>query len=107
MAPQSETDVRREVDQQSALQPFYHLVLLDENDHTYQYVVEMLGRVLGYGREKAFALACVVDASGEAIVETAPEHQATRHQAAIHAFGPDPRIARCLGSMSAVLRQAP
>jgi ATP-dependent Clp protease adaptor protein ClpS len=100
---------RREVEEQSAepaLEPLYHLILLDDNDHTYQYVVDLLGHVFGYGREKAFALACVVDSAGRAIVETASKDQVTRHQSRIHSFGADPRIPRCAGSMSAVVEQA-
>ena len=86
--------------------PLYHLVLLDDDDHTYAYVVEMLGKVFGYGREKAFALACLVDGHGRVVVETAGHEQVTRHQSQIHAFGPDHRISRCKGSMSAVVEEA-
>ena len=89
------------------LEPRYHLVLLDDDDHTYAYVIELLGRVFGYEREKAYALACLVDGEGRVTVETTSHEQVTRHQAQIHAFGPDPRIARCKGSMSAIVEQAP
>ena len=84
----------------------YHLVLLDDDDHTYQYVIEMLGTVLGYGSEKAYALACIVDSEGRVTVETASHDQVTRHQTQIHSYGPDPRIERCSGSMSSVVEQA-
>ncbi len=87
--------------------PRFHLILLDDNDHTYAYVIELLGRVLGYNTEKAYALACIVDSEGRVIVETAGHEQVTGHQRQIHAYGPDPRIKRCKGSMSAVVEQAP
>ncbi len=93
--------------EQTALEPLYHLILLDDNDHSYEYVVELLGHVFGYAPPKAFALACVVDGEGRAIVETASKDQVTRHQERIHAFGADPRIPRCAGSMSAVIEPAP
>jgi ATP-dependent Clp protease adaptor protein ClpS len=89
-----------------ALEPLYHLVLLDDNDHSYEYVVELLGRVFGYARAKAFALACVVDSQGRAIVETANKSRVERDQQRIHAFGADPRIPRCAGSMSAIIEPA-
>lgn len=88
-------------------EPLYHLVLLDDDDHTYAYVIELLGRVFGYDREKAYALACIVDGEGRVTVETASHEQVTRHQAQIHAFGADPRIPRCKGSMSAIVEEAP
>jgi ATP-dependent Clp protease adaptor protein ClpS len=89
-----------------ALEPLYHLILLDDNDHTYQYVVELLGRVLGYAPAKAFALACVVDSQGRAIVETSSKERVMRHQERIHTFGADPRIPHCAGSMSAIIEPA-
>jgi ATP-dependent Clp protease adaptor protein ClpS len=89
-----------------ALEPLFHLILLDDNDHTYQYVVELLGHVFGYAKAKAFALACVVDSEGRAIVETAERERVLRSQRRIHSYGRDPRIAHCAGSMSAVLEPA-
>lgn len=91
---------------EAALEPPYHLVLLDDDDHSYQYVIEMLGAVLGYATGKAYALACIVDAEGRAMIETGSHDQVTRHQRQIHAYGPDPRISRCRGSMSAVVQEA-
>lgn len=91
----------------AALAPLYHLVLLDDSDHSYQYVVEMLGHIFGYAPEKGFALACMVDSTGSAIVETAAHEQVTRHQQQIHTYGADPRISHCKGSMSAVVEPAP
>ena len=96
----------RRTDEAPVHAPRYHLVLLDDNDHTYAYVIELLGHVFGYGREKAFALACVVDSEGRAIVETADEDTVLRHQGQIHAYGADPRIPHCRGSMSAVIEPA-
>src|SRR5579862_4035015 len=104
-APQPEIEERRAESPQ--LSPRYHLILLDDDDHSYAYVVELLGHVFGYGPEKGFAIACVVDSSGSAIVETADHDCVLRHQRQIHAFGPDPRIPRCQGSMSAVIEAAP
>ncbi len=84
----------------------YHLVLLDDDDHSYAYVIEMLGRLFGYGREKALAIAAMVDTQGRAIVETAGRDRVNRDQQRIHSYGPDPRIERCAGSMSALVEEA-
>lgn len=89
-----------------ALEPRFHLVLLDDNDHSYDYVIELLGHVLGYGPEKSFVLARVVDTQGRAIIETASHEQVLRHQRQIHAYGADPRIPRCSGPMSAIVEPA-
>lgn len=103
--PRPEIDIERRDDAQLA--PRYHLVLLDDDDHSYHYVVELLGHVLGYSAEKAYALACVVDSTGRALVETADHERVVRHQRQIHTYGADPRIPRSKGSMSAVIEAAP
>ena len=91
----------------TALEKRYHLVLLDDDEHSYGYVVEMLGRLFGYGKNKSFAIAAMVDHQGRAILETSDYDHVSRNQHRIHAYGPDPRIQTCVGSMSAVVEEAP
>lgn len=81
----------------------FHLILLDDNEHTYQYVILMLGAVFGYGREKAFAIACMVDAAGQAILMTGRKAELETKQNLVHSYGADPLMAESKGSMSAVL----
>jgi ATP-dependent Clp protease adaptor protein ClpS len=103
----STSPAARPADQvEEALEPPYHLVLLDDNEHTYAYVIAMLGAIFGYSREKAFAIACVVDGEGRAIVMTGPRAAVELKQDAIHAFGADPLMPESKGSMSAVLEPA-
>jgi ATP-dependent Clp protease adaptor protein ClpS len=103
---QTRTLTPPETSSEAALAPLFHLILLDDNDHTYEYVVDLLGHVLGYAPPKAYALACVVDSEGRAIVETAAKDRVLVHQQRIHTFGADPRIPRCAGSMSAIVEEA-
>ncbi len=102
-----DTVVVEETAQESELEKRFQLILLDDNDHTYQYVIGMLGRIFGYGREKAFAIASIVDNQGQAVVETAAYDRVIKHQRLIHSYGPDPSIERCRGSMSALVEEAP
>ena len=91
---------------ESALEPLYHLVLLDDDHHTYAYVIEMLGKIFGYGREKSYALASIVDSAGRVVVETADRDRVTLDQGKIHGHGADPRIPASKGSMSAIVEAA-
>lgn len=93
--------------EETQLDSLYHLILLDDDQHTYQYVIEMLAHVFGYGPEKAWTLARVVDSQGRVILETASKEQCEGHQTQIHAYGADPRIPTSAGPMSAILEQAP
>lgn len=95
--PEEATDTR--------LAPRWQVVLLDDQDHTYEYVIEMLGAVFGYGRDRAFQMACEVDASGRVPVYSGSLEQAEFKRDKIHAYGADPRIPRCAGSMTAILEK--
>jgi len=90
----------------TSLEPMYHLVLLDDDHHTYQYVIEMLNVLFGYSRDKGFVIACVVDSQGRAVVWTGPKDQCENRQSQIHSFGADPRMETSKGSMSAVVEPA-
>jgi ATP-dependent Clp protease adaptor protein ClpS len=84
----------------------YHLVLIDDDQHTYEYVIEMLASIFGYGAEKSFALARIVDNEGRAILETAEYARCEQHQKQIHGYGADPKVPTCRGSMTAVIEEA-
>jgi ATP-dependent Clp protease adaptor protein ClpS len=88
------------------LESLYHLVLLDDDQHTYDYVIEMLGSIFGYGPEKSWALARTVDTQGRVILETGSREACEAHQNQIHSYGADPRMPTSLGSMSAILEEA-
>src|SRR5262245_6426 len=87
-------------------QPPYHVILLNDDDHTYEYVILMLGQLFGHPTEKAYLMAREVDTSGRVIVDTTTLERAELKRDQIHAFGPDPRLPRCQGSMSATIEPA-
>jgi ATP-dependent Clp protease adaptor protein ClpS len=99
-----ELDVDSE--QTTQRQPPYHVILLNDDDHTYDYVIEMLRSLFGYPIEKGFELAWQVDTAGRAVVCTTSRERAELKRDQIHAYGPDPRIPRCTGSMTAVIEPA-
>src|ERR671920_581569 len=88
------------------LAPLYNVVLLDDNDHTYDYVVEMLQNLFYVSFEQAFRHAQEVDPPAPRLLITSPLPQAEFARYQIHAYGPDRRLARSKGSMSAVIEPA-
>jgi|SRR5215210_3186293 len=86
--------------------PPYNVVLLDDDDHSYEYVILMLKKVFGHPIEKGYEMAQEVDAKGRVIVATTNLEQAELKRDQIQAFGPDPLIPRCEGSMSATVEPA-
>ncbi len=97
---------REATDEKVRKQPPYHVILLNDDDHTYEYVEHMLQALFGHPKEKAFLMACEVDSTGRVIVDTTSRERAELKRDQIHAFGPDPRLERCKGSMSAVIEPA-
>lgn len=92
--------------QETALAPRWHVVLLNDDDHTYEYVVEMLMKLFAKSPERAFLHACEVDATGRTIVDTTSKERAELKVEQIHAYGRDPRLPRSQGSMSAEMEPA-
>ena len=86
--------------------PPWNVVLLDDDDHTYEYVIEMLGRVFGHSTPRAFQMAREVDSTGRVIVYTTHRELAELKREQIIRYGCDPRIARCRGGMGAVIEPA-
>jgi ATP-dependent Clp protease adaptor protein ClpS len=86
--------------------PLYHVVLLNDNDHTYDYVIEMLGHIFFLDPSAAFRHAVEVDTTGRTIVLTCERVQAEFGRDQIHAYGIDPRMPACKGSMSARVEPA-
>ena len=87
-------------------QPPYHVVLLDDDEHSYDYVIRMLKSLFGYQEERGFQLAKEVDSTGRVIVLTTTLEHAELKRDQIHAFGADPMLSKSCGAMSAVLEAA-
>ena len=87
-------------------QPPYHVILLDDNDHTYHYVIEMLGKLFGHNETKAFIMAAEVDQTGRVIVDTTTKERAELKRDQIHAYGADWRMPKSKGSMRAIVEPA-
>ncbi|HWE95911.1 MAG TPA: ATP-dependent Clp protease adaptor ClpS [Tepidisphaeraceae bacterium] len=86
--------------------PPYNVVLMNDDDHTYDYVIQMLRSVFGYPDERGYQLAKVVDEAGRAIVLTTHKELAELKREQIQSFGTDHRITACKGSMSAIIEPA-
>jgi ATP-dependent Clp protease adaptor protein ClpS len=92
-----------ELEEITTLVPKYHVVLLDDDYHTYDYVIEMLRDIFGHSMSTAYEMACEVDANKRVIVDTTHKEKAELRRDQIHSYGADWRIPHCKGSMSAIL----
>ncbi len=108
VVPEEETEARKNErsKEKTRRQPPYHVVLWNDDDHSYEYVIVMLMDVFGYPPEKGFLLAKEVDSQGRVILLTTTLEHAELKRDQIHAYGKDAMIARCKGSMSASIEPA-
>ncbi|MEJ2615140.1 MAG: ATP-dependent Clp protease adaptor ClpS [Ignavibacteriaceae bacterium] len=86
--------------------PRYHVILLDDDEHTYDYVIEMLMDLFKHSMETAFRMACEVDSRKRVIVDTTHKERAELKKQQIESYGADWRMPGCKGSMSAVIEKA-
>lgn len=84
----------------------WNVVLLNDDDHTYEYVIDMLGTLFSHPPEIAFLMAQEVDRTGRVVVDRTTRERAELKQEQIHHYGADPRLPRSRGSMSADIEPA-
>ena len=101
--PKASVSPETEVIERDQLIPLYRVVLLDDNDHTYDYVIEMLQRLFIFSLEEAWQHTEEVDRTGRTVLMVCELGAAEFARDQIHAYGPDWRLARSKGSMSAVV----
>ena len=81
-------------------QPRYHVILWND-DH------QMMRNLFGHSVEQGFQLASAVDTRGQAICLTTTREHAELKRDQIHAFGRDPLMQDCQGSMSSTIEPEP
>ncbi len=102
-APQQE----RSQDARPKRQPRYNVILWNDDDHSYEYVILMLMELFAYPPEKGYQLAEEVDKKGRVIVLTTTLEHAELKRDQIHAFGKDTLISSCKGSMRSSIEPIP
>ena len=81
----------------------YHVVLLNDNDHTFDYVIDMLVSKFSFSESKAIEHTMDVHFNGRSIVATSEKDEAEAGRDRIREHGADPRLAQSKGSMNVVI----
>jgi ATP-dependent Clp protease adaptor protein ClpS len=100
------TQPREKKKQKTKGLPPYNVILLDDDEHSFEYVIHMLKTLFGHPPERGYRMAMEVHTAGKVVVATTNLERAELKRDQIHAFGPDPLIPRCKGSMSATIEPA-
>jgi ATP-dependent Clp protease adaptor protein ClpS len=99
-----DTDVDKST--KDELSKLYHVIILNDDEHTFDYVIEMLQAVFGFPYATALAHTMEADATGSSIVLTTSLEEAEEKRDRIHAYGPDWRLPHSRGSVAALVEPA-
>jgi len=81
------------------------IVLYDDQDHSYYYVINMLRVLFGHTEDKAYGMAETLDNDGKAVVYSGQLETCELKRDQIHAWGADRRLAWSKGSMGASIEK--
>ncbi len=98
---------REKIEQETKGPPLYNVILLDDDVHSFEYVIRMLNTLFGHPPERGYRMAVEVHTTGRVTVITTNLEHAELKRDQIHTFGPDPLIPHCKGSMAAIIEPAP
>ena len=87
-------------------QPRYNVILWNDDDHTYDYVIRMMQELFGHDKNRADQIAYTVDRQGRAVCGTTHKEHAELKREQIIAFGRDPLVPQSKGAMRAVIEPA-
>jgi len=99
----NQPDAKRKRDTNRKKQPRYHVILWDDNDHSYGYVILMVRSLFGHSFSAGLEMAQAVDSHGRVICLTTTKEHAELKRDQIQSFGRDFTIERCKGSMTATI----
>jgi len=86
--------------------PPYHVVVLNDEDHTFEYVIEMLIKLFSHSVTRAKDLTWQIHSRGRAIVYTTHKEKAELKCEQVRSYGPDPRLGRSKCSLRCYIEPA-
>ncbi len=101
-----ETQARTESQQKTERPWLWNVVLLNDEAHTYDYVIKLCADLFAHPTERGYQIAKRVDSQGRAVLLTTHKEHAELKCEQVHGFGRDELIAGCAGAMSAIIEPA-
>ena len=80
---------------------------MNDEDHTFEYVIELLAKLFGHSRTHGEQLAHTIHNQGRAVVYTTHKEKAELKREQIIAYGPDPRLPHSKTSLGCYIEPAP
>jgi ATP-dependent Clp protease adaptor protein ClpS len=94
-------------DHQTRRLPPYNVVILNDEEHSFPYVIELLVKLFRHPLPKAEELTLRIHTSGRAIVYTTHKELAELKRDQVIAYGPDARMTTSKGPLRCYVEPAP
>ncbi len=88
-------------------QPPYHVIILNDEEHTFDYVIELLTKIFSHPLQMAETLTSRIHHNGRAIVLTTHRELAELKCDQVLSYGPDPRMSISKGPLGCYIEPAP
>ncbi len=88
-------------------QPPYHVIIVNDEEHTFDYVIELLTALFAHPLDTAKALTWKIHNTGRAIVYTTHREKAELKREQVLGYGPDPRMSISKGPLECYIEPAP
>lgn len=106
--PSPQTQTQTQTRERPRFEPprMWNVVLLDDQAHSYEYVIRMVRELFAHDETRAIKIAQSVDKEGRAVCLTTHKEHAELKQEQIHSYGADGLINESVGCMSAIIEPA-
>src|SRR5882757_6249845 len=101
-APKSRTTTTTKTQRQ----PPYNVIILNDEEHTFDYVIELLTKLFRHPLPTAEALTWQIHNSGRAIVYTTHKEKAELKRDQVLSYGADPRMSISKGPLGCYIEPA-
>src|SRR5262245_52602920 len=86
--------------------PPYNVIIVNDEEHTFEYVIELLIKLFAHTVPRAKQLTWEVHTRGRAIVYTTHKEKAELKRDQVLAYGADPRLAKSKGPLRCYIEPA-
>jgi len=103
------TRPRADTDQatQTRRQPPYNVVILNDEEHTFEYVIDLLTKCFRHSLPASEELTWRIHSSGRAVVYTTHKEKAELKRDQVLNWGPDPRMSISKGPLGCYIEPVP
>jgi ATP-dependent Clp protease adaptor protein ClpS len=104
---QTAPEVKTVPDTRTKRLPPYNVIILNDEEHTFDYVIDLLTKLFAHPLKTAIDLTWRIHLTGRAVVYTTHKEKAELKRDQVLSCGPDPRMSVSKGPLGCYIEPAP